>query len=159
MSMFMRAEATRHEMQLLQLGAKVDQINSMLCYVSFDVAGTKVSYVYNVNRKDKYFLERVTPYPMHAGVYDTEEDVVKTISVDIEQFRMANVSHVFDLFVQINQDLHHVAQRFEDLFLYYNVPHPYLDAIMAKSAEMQSLIDEAKAKSERVYTKKDPERL
>lgn len=159
MSMFMRAEATRHEMQLLQLGAKVEQINSMLCYVSFDVASTKVSYVYNVNRKNKYFLERVTPYPMHAGVYDTEEDVVKTIAVDIEQFRMANTSHVFNLFVKINQDLHNAAHRFEDLFLYYNVPHEYLDAILAKSAELQALINEAKTKAQRIYTKKDPKSL
>lgn len=159
MSMFVRAEANRQEMKLRQLGAKVEQINSVLCYVSFDVGGTKVSYVYNLNRKNQYFLERVSPYPLHAGVYETEADVVKTIAVDIEQFQMAHRSNVFDLFVKINQDLHLAAHRFEDLFLYYNVPHEYLDAILAKSAEVQMLIDQAKLKSERIYTGKEPEVL
>lgn len=61
--------------------------------------------------------------------------------------------------MKINQDLHNTAHRFEDLFLYFNVPHEYLDAILAKSAELQALINKAKTKAQRIYIKKDPETL
>ncbi|RKD28979.1 hypothetical protein [Thermohalobacter berrensis] len=159
MRKYMTAEINRHEMVLVQMGAKVDVINSFMCYVSFDIAGTEVAYVYNVNKKNKYYLERVAPYPQPAGTFDTEKDVIDVIKIDIEQFKNAKNSRVFDLFLNVNQEIAKTSRNFEDLYLYYNVPHEYTNKIKSKIKEIQDLIKEARDKSERVYFKKNPDTL
>jgi len=155
----MNPEITKHQMILKQLGAKVDVISSFMCYITFDVEGTKVSYVYNINHKNRYFLERVEPYPEVAGTFNTEEDVIETIKIDIEQFRNAKLSKVFDLFIDINKEMSKTIRSFEDLYLYYNVPRECAESIKDKLKEIQEAIQKAKDKSDRVYFKKDPEYL
>ena len=61
MRRFIDAEITQHTMKLQQIGAKVQVINSKLCYVNFDIGGFKIQYVYNVNKKGNYLLERIKP--------------------------------------------------------------------------------------------------
>lgn len=155
----MRAELNMHEMILSQLGAKVEVINSFMCYVKFDLDGTTVSYVYNINKKDKYFLERIEPYPMIAGTFNTEEDIVDIIKIDVEQFRNAKQSKVFSVLVDINKEITHISREFEDLYLYYNVHKEHRDAIKEKLKEVHEIILDAKKDSERVYFKKDPDIL
>jgi hypothetical protein len=159
MRKYLTAEANMHEMKLRQMGAKVEVINSLMCYVTFDIDGTKVSYVYNVNKKDKYFLERIEPYPQPAGTFETVDDVIEVIKIDIEQFKNAKRSRVFDLFIEINRELAKTSRNFEDLYLYYNVPHEYTDTIKSKIKEIQGIIKKARENSERIYFKKDPDTL
>jgi len=65
------AEVSQHTIKLQQLGAKVQVINSTLCYVQFDLDGVQLQYVYNVNHKGNYFLERIQPYPLAIEEFDS----------------------------------------------------------------------------------------
>lgn len=153
------SEATKHSMKLTQMGASVKQVNGKLCYVTFDLGYITLEYAYNINAKGKYFLERIKPYPLPIKAYDNEDDVIDIIEIDVEQFRNAvNSSHVED-FILISNKLHETIKKFEDLFLYYNVPTEQVALLLKDVEEMNDTIQETKSKSVRVYTKKDPETL
>ena len=156
---YMRAELNMQEMILRQMGADVEVINSYMCYVKFYVEGTKISYVYNVHKKNKYFLERIEPYSQVAGTFNCEEDVVEIIKIDLEQFKIAKKSKVFDYLVDINKEITNVSREFEDLYLYYNVHKEHREAIMDKIKEIHNIIIDAKKENERVFFKKDPDAL
>ncbi|WP_425446132.1 hypothetical protein [Dethiothermospora halolimnae] len=159
MRKYLAAEVNKHRMVLKQLGAKLEVVNSLMCYVTFDLDGIEISYVYNVNRKNQYFLERIKPYSEPAGTFESEQDVIDTIKTDIEQFKNAKKCKVFDLFININKELNKTVREFEDLYLYYNIPHEHADAIKSKLLDVQDLIFEAKKKGKRIYFKKDPKNI
>lgn len=159
MRKYMMAEVDKHQAIFSQLGAKVHVMNSLLCYISFDIDGTEISYVYNVNKKDKYFLQRIKPYPEPVGTFNNENDLVDIVKIDIEQFRNAKNSNVFDDFVEINKKLNQTVRNFEDLYLYYNVPHETIDNIKEKLDSIQDMIKDAKNSCKRVYDKKDPDTI
>lgn len=74
-------EACKHLIELTQLGADVKQINSKMCYVKFTPGEIKLSYVYNINKKGNYFLERIMPYPVPIREFDDESDVIRIIKI------------------------------------------------------------------------------
>ena len=76
-------EAAQHAMKLTQMGANVKQVSGKLCYVSFDLGYMTLEYVYNINAKGKYFLERIKPYPLPIKAYDNEDDVIDIIEIDV----------------------------------------------------------------------------
>ncbi len=153
------SEATQHSMKLTQMGATVKQVNGKLCYVSFDLGYITLEYAYNINAKGKYFLERIKPYPLPIKAYDKEDDVIDIIEIDVEQFRNAvNSSHVNE-FISISNKLHETIKKFEDLFLYYNVSAERVEQLFSDVEKINDTIIETKAKSVRVYTKKEPETL
>ncbi|WP_130807865.1 hypothetical protein [Senegalia massiliensis] len=159
MRKYMIAEADIHSTALRQLGAEIHVMNSLLCYVSFNVKGTKVSYVYNINKKNKYFLQRIKPYPETAGTFSSEDELIKTIKIDIEQFENAANSHHFKEFIEFNKNLNETIRNFEDLYLYYNVPNETVKEIQVELNKMQALIKRTKETSQRVYKKKDPDTI
>lgn len=159
MRKLINAEIMQHTMKFQQMGAKVQEINSKLCYVNFDISGFKIQYVYNVNKKGNYFLERIKPYPMAIKEFESEQDVVDIIEVDIEQFRNAIKSHNIDGFINISRSLNKTLKKFEDLFLYYNIPGIEIENIIGKLEEFEREIDSLESKSERLYFKKEPENL
>lgn len=159
MRKYINAEASQHDMKLIQLGAKVEQINSKMCYVKFDVEGVELVYVYNINKKGKYFLERVKPYPLPIKEYEKESDIIDIIKIDLEQFKNAVHSRNINAFISINSELNKTIKQFEDLFLYYNVPKIETQIILDKIKEIQDEIKKTKDSSERLYFKKDPDNL
>lgn len=159
MKRYIGAEASEHEMKLVQMGAKVEQINSKMCYVRFKLDSMDVDYVYNINRNGRYFLERINPYPLPIREYENESDIIKVIAIDIRQFMNAINSKNFDTFTSINKELHMTIKAFEDLFLYYNVPSMKAEAIMEKIKEIQKEIDVTQRDSERIFFDKDPDYL
>ncbi|SHK43778.1 hypothetical protein [Paramaledivibacter caminithermalis] len=156
---YVKSEASQHDMKLVQLGAKVEQINSKMCYVKFDIEGFELAYVYNINKKGKYFLERIKPYPLPMREFKSESDVINIIKIDLEQFKNAVNSRNIDAFVTISTELNRTIKQFEDLFLYYNVPKIETQIIMGKISEIQKEIANTKENSERVYFTKDPDNL
>ncbi len=110
------AEVSQHTIKLQQLGAKVQVINSTLCYVHFDIEGLEIEYVYNVNHKGNYFLERIKPYPLAIEEFDTEHDLVKLIQSDITKFKNALKSQHVERFIsiakQISKLFRHLKIRF-----------------------------------------------
>ncbi|MDF2531032.1 MAG: hypothetical protein K0R80_362 [Clostridia bacterium] len=156
---YLNFEASQHEMKLIQMGAKVEQINSKMCYIKFVIEGIPVEYVYNLNKKNKYFLERIKPYPLAIRSYENVEDLVKVIDVDIKQFRNLVKSKNVKSFVNITKELIEIIKRFEDLILYYNVPADEVEVIMNKVNEIHEEITKTKETSDRVFHDKDPENL
>jgi len=159
MSRFVDAEIMQHTMKLQQMGAKVQVINSKLCYVNFDISGFKIQYVYNVNKKGNYFLERIKPYSLPIKECESEQDIIDIIEVDVEQFKSALKSHNIEGFINISRTLNMTLKKFEDLFLYYNIPGKEIDNIVEKLEAFEKEIDDLKMKSERLYFKKEPENL
>lgn len=159
MRKYMMAEAVKHDTIFSQLGADVHVMNSLLCYITFDIDGTEISYVYNINKKDKYFLQRIKPYPEPAGTFNSEDELIDIIKIDIEQFRNAKNSNVFNEFIKINKGLNETVRNFEDLYLYYNVPHETIDDIKDKLASIQKMINDTKICCKRVYEKKNPDTI
>jgi hypothetical protein len=159
MRKYINAEVMQHSMKLQQMGAKVNVVNSKLCYVKFDVGGFTVSYAYNVNAKDKYFLERIKPYPLPLRVCENEEDIIDIIRIDLEQFKNAIRSHNINDFIDISRHLSMQLKKFEDLFLYYNIPADEIKTLIGHLENIDEDIERIKSKSERLCFVKEPENL
>lgn len=132
MRQLINAEVSQHTMKLQQLGAKVSVVNSTLCYVNFDISGFVLQYVYNVNHKGNYFLERTKPYPLAISEFDSEHDVVELIKKDVAKFRNALKCHHIDRFIDIARTINRTFTDFEDTFLNYNIPGDKVDKIFKK---------------------------
>ncbi len=156
---YLNFEASQHEMKLIQMGAKVEQINSKMCYIKFVIGSIPVEYVYNLNKKNRYFLERIKPYPLAIRSYENVEDLIKVIEVDIKQFRNVVKSKNVESFLNITKELIGTIKRFEDLILYYNVPAAEVAMIMSKINDINVEITKTKETAVRVFFEKDPEVL
>jgi len=160
MSKYVHTETKQHTMKLLQMGANVKVISSQMVYVSFDITEDfTVSYVYNINKHNKYFLERIKPYPIDLKEFDSTDDVVNIIKIDVEQFRTAVKSHKIHDFIKINRDFHDIILSFEDLFLYYNIGEQCVEKLLVNVKEIKQTIKDARIPSTRVYFGKEPEHL
>lgn len=159
MRRLINAEVLEHTMKLQQMGAKVSTINSKLCYVDFDLSGFKLQYVYNINKKGNYFLERIQPYSLPVKEFESELDVIEIIGIDVEQFKNALKSHHAGEFVDTGRALITVLKKFEDLYLYYNIPTESMNCLMGKLKEFETEITNVKITAERLYFKKDPDNL
>ncbi|MGB9839534.1 hypothetical protein [Thermovenabulum sp.] len=150
---------TVHEMMLRQMGGKVTVFLGKQCHVKFTVEGYEISYVYNINAKNKYFLQRVKPYPMAAGVYEDLKDVVKMIEIDLEQLKEVIKSGKFEKFLDLNKRILDTARNLEDLFFYYKVDEELFDDLLKRIEEIKEKIYQSAIPEKRVYFKKDPESL
>ncbi|MBU0996571.1 MAG: hypothetical protein KKE16_00835 [Firmicutes bacterium] len=160
MNKYVQSETNQHVMKLIQMGADVTVVSGQMVYVSFDInEEIKVSYVYNINKKNRYFLERIRPYPISVKEFETAEDICNIIKIDVEQFRNAVKSHNIHEFININYELHNLILQFEDLFLYYNIDHNTFDEIKTDIEDIHERINKAKEKSKRVYFGKEPDHL
>ena len=156
---YINAEFSQHEMRLIQLGAKVEQVSSKLCYIKFNINNIMIEYVYNINSKNQYFLERIKPYPLPIKSFSQESDIVDIIKVDIKQFKNAVKSKNIESFVEINNELNSIIKKFEDLFLYYNVPSETIFRIKQRIDGLQQDIAESKETAERIFFDKEPDNL
>jgi len=160
MNKYVISETSQHVMKLRQLGASVQVVRSQMIYVVFKFnQDIEVEYVYNINKKNKYFLERIKPYPIPIKEFDTADDIVAIIAIDIDQFKNAVKSHKICDFININKNFHKTMMSFEDLFLYYNVPTKYVSKIKENIKEIDAIIKEATTESVRVFFDKEPENL
>ncbi len=160
MNKYVTSETNQHVMKLIQMGASVTAVSSQMVYVTFDITPEiQVSYVYNINKKNKYFLERIKPYPLPVRAYDSADDLCKIIKIDVEQFKNAVKSHNVYEFIKASRNFHDVIMMFEDLFLYYNVKPEILSKIEHNIKDIFDTIKDAREKCPRVYFKKEPESL
>ncbi|WP_430883495.1 hypothetical protein [Fusibacter sp. JL216-2] len=158
----MSSRLIRHEMckeELKRLGARVLDIQGIMFYVKFKINGTKISYVYHLNKDNTFFLERIKPYTCAIGDYDSEEDVIDTIRVDIKQFKNAMNSSNFESFIEVDQHISKLVRLFEDLYLYYNVSKEDINQVNTEINKVLEMINDVQEKSERVYFEKDPDVL
>jgi hypothetical protein len=140
------AEQDNIDLLLTQMGAKVKSIHGLVCFVSFNINDTEISYVYNVNAKDKYYLQKVLPYPVGAGVFSKPSEIVNYIKKDIGYYKTASNSTIFKDFVDTNLELHKTIHKMEDTFLNYNVPHEKMEEIMVMINQINDILAQVQEK-------------
>ena len=160
MNKYVISEANQHTMKLILLGANVQVVSSKMVYVEFLLENDlKVSYVYNINKKNKYFLERIKPYPLPIKEFSSAEEVINIIELDYTQYKNAANSKNIRDFIELNREFHSVMKSFEDLFLYYNVPKEVLVTMKENVTKVQDLITKATKSYDRVFFEKEPDNL
>ena len=102
---------------LRQLGAtSIKEFNSIMHIAEFDLGdGLIVSYVFNITRHNKYFLQRMQPYAMVHGKFASDQEIIDFITEDLKRFENAKNSHNFDTFLLISHLGHHITENIEQL--------------------------------------------
>lgn len=159
MKKYIKATELHQTMKLRQMGADVEVINSKLCYITFNINDIEVAYVYNINKKNEYFLERIKPYPLPLKAFKSEEDVVDIIAIDIEQFKNLTASKNMNDFISFLKQMKHAVNKFEDLVLYYNISKEDINDFHDMLDKLNKKIDLCKDQSDRLYFKKNPDFL
>ena len=139
---FVSAQQDSIGMTLRQMGASVQEIHGLVCFVRFDLGGTELFYVYNLNADDQYYLQRVKPYPMSAGVFADSAAIAAYIERDVNAFRGAAQSGQFELFVDASRRLAALTQTLEEAFMSCNVPKPAFDRIGNALDAMEGILAE-----------------
>ena len=117
---------------LRQLGAsEIREIrNGILYIIRIEFAeDLHIVYVLDVTKKDKYFLQRVSPYPMSHGRFSSANEVVQFIERDIKKFENATHSNNFNQFLEIADGVTRLSHAMELLFLERNVSKEDMDKI------------------------------
>jgi len=153
------ANELHQTMKLRQMGADIEVVHSRMCYVKFKINDIDLAYVYNINKKNEYFLERIKPYPLPLKAYKSEEDVVDVIAIDVEQFRNVCSSKNVNDFIEFLKQMKLTVNKFEDLILYYNVSKADINEFQDILSDLNKKIDQSKSESERLYFKKNPDFL
>lgn len=141
--------------QLRQLGAvEVTEIKGFLYYIKFNLGDDlEVFYTYNINKKNKYFLQRMEPYPMPRGMFDTEADIVDFITADLKRIKNAKNSKNFELFLKIALKLNQSINNLEDAFLNYNIDKSELINIDENLENLRDYIQSLEGKSKKIDIK------
>lgn len=134
------------DLKLGQMGAtQITKLRSNMYIVDFQLEhGQLISYVFNITKHDKYFLQRMRPYAMVQGKYANTKEITQFIKEDLKQFRTAEGSSNFDEFVDISRKSVQLAQEMEQLFLNYNVDKATLDEMDATLTRMTKHLEELK---------------
>ncbi len=160
MQKYINSETNQHIMKLIMIGANVQVVSGKMVYVKFKLKqDIELSYVYHINKNNKYFLERIKPYPLPLKELESTEDVINTIQVDYEQYKNAVNSHNIKGFVSINNKITETIKSFEDLFLYYNIPSELVEKIETDITSLRDAIKKTSTECNRVYFDKEPENL
>lgn len=121
-------------MNLRQMGASsIKVIGSKMHLVTFELSETvHVSYIYNVTRKDKFFLQRTEPYAIAKGKFADENEIVEFIQEDVAAFRNAAGSRNYEKFSKIGKKLSSMIENVEEMFLSCNVNGELLEDVSAR---------------------------
>lgn len=150
-----RAMGDTIEVRLRHLGAyDIKKISGVLYFVKFQLeSGIEVSYSYNINVKNQYFLQRIKPYPIPEGLFSDEEQIVEFIKQDLEKFKNAGKSKNFEQFVELTATLNQLTKDMEGFFLDYNVESEDLTLLVNELNLVRQTIASAKNHSKHVKLK------
>ena len=133
---------------------KIHHIASHLYYIIFIFEpDIEISYVYNINAKSQYFLQRISPYPLPKGLFSTQDEIIDFIEKDIEKFKNASYSSNFKRFLEFNNTLTHIEQNMEHLFLNFNVPKDSIDLLHEQLTHLNLELQKVKNKSTHIIMK------
>ena len=134
---------------LRQLGAtSIKEFNSIMHIAEFDLGdGLIVSYVFNITRHNKYFLQRMQPYAMVHGKFASDQEIKRKVLklwlffAFSKRFKSAVIKSI------ISHLGHHITENIEQLFLNYNVDADKLesieDSLEESLVEIQSLFEKS----------------
>lgn len=117
---------------LRQIGAtSIKEVRNGILYIAkFQMSDELcVTYVFNVTKRDKYYLQRVEPYPISYGDFEGADEVVGFIRRDIRKFRNAMQSHNFPKFLETANVMGQLSHATELLFLERNVSAEDMDSL------------------------------
>lgn len=134
------------DLKLGQMGAtQITKLRSHMYIVDFTLDnGMKISYVFNITKHDKYFLQRMRPYAMVQGKYADTKEITKFIKEDLRRFRTAEHSTNFEEFVDVSRKGVQLSQELENLFLNYNVDKATLDEMKGTLNRMMLHLEQLK---------------
>ncbi|MGL6174643.1 MAG: hypothetical protein ACRC1P_08565 [Cellulosilyticaceae bacterium] len=146
------AQGDTIETRLRLMGATdVQRVQGILYYVTFAFEdGNEVSYVYNINAKGQYFLQRIKPYPLPEGIFSNVEQVVEFIKRDFKKFKNAKNSSNFPQFLELTNTMNLVSHDMESFFLNYNVDNKYIMQLVEDLESMRRTIEKSKCASEHI---------
>ena len=131
------------KMVMHQLGAtSVQKFDSHMNIVKFQITGDiEVSYVFNITKNNKYFLQRMQPYAITHGKFSTAEEIINFIELDVTKFRNAAKSNNFEKFLKITSCSNNVVSSMDALFLNHNVSSEVMDELIQDIANIRLKID------------------
>ena len=144
------------DLNLNQMGAtQITKLRSYMYIVDFELEnGLMISYVFNITKHDKYFLQRMRPYAMVQGKYADTQEITKFIKEDLKRFRNAEGSSNFSEFVDISRKSVQLAHDLETLFLNYNVDRATLDEMEGTLTRMSMHLEQLKKQLPPIEEKK-----
>lgn len=138
---------------LRQLGAsEIREVrNGILYIIKFEISEQfNVTYVLDITKRDKYFLQRVSPYPMSYGRFTSAGEVIEFIEQDIKKFENAVHSQNFNKFIEIADNVTRLSHAVELLFLERNVSKEDMDRIYDSLYKNIDMLREIKENSEKI---------
>lgn len=119
--MYMNEELIQEKLEEMN-ATKIQKLDSQMYLVNFDLKeDMRISYVFNITREGKYFLQRMRPYSMVHGKFSNEYEVLSFIKHDVEKFQNAANSTNFIKFLEISNKGLQLTEEIENAFLNYNV--------------------------------------
>lgn len=110
------------EILLRQIGAtRITKVKGYLYFIKFKIDDVDITYTYNINHKNQYFIQRIEPYPLGKGVFSHEIEIVTFIKKDLSKFKAAKQLIDFDKFLSLNNKAAYLTTDLENLFLNYDV--------------------------------------
>lgn len=110
------------EILLRQIGAtKITRVRGYLYFIKFKIDDLDITYTYNINHKNQYFLQRIEPYPLGKGIFDKEIEIVSFIQKDLSKFKKAKKLDNFNTFLNLNNAITSLTTDVENLFLNYDI--------------------------------------
>ena len=110
------------EILLRQIGAtKISCVKGYLYFIKFKIDDLDITYTYNINHKNQYFLQRIEPYPLGKGTFDNEIEIVSFIQKDLNKFKKAKKLDNFNNFLNLNSTITSLTTDVENLFLNYDI--------------------------------------
>ena len=119
------------DLKLGQMGAtQITKLRSHMYIVDFTLDnGMKISYVFNITKHDKYYIQRIAPYPISHGDFASADEVIEFVRRDITKFRNAMQSHNFPKFLETAHAMVRFTHAVELMFLERNIPEEDMDAV------------------------------
>lgn len=141
----MKAESVKGdsiEILLRQLGAtKIQKVSGYLYFIKFILDDDfEVLYTYNINAKNKYFLQRIQPYPLPQGAFGDENKLVAFIKEDLKKFKFFKKRKYFNIFLETASKSHKFLRNLDDVYLSHNIENEQNTAEILK--EINQTLDE-----------------
>lgn len=152
--MIMTVRQIKHQTcieKLREIGCTVIAIEGVMFLIKYRLNNKlKLTYFYHLNEDNTYYLERIKPYVIGAGTFNSEEEVVDAIIYDIKQLNNAANSHNFDDFIDFIIKLSESVKAFDDLFLYYNISKEDIQSLYAIINNINLLFSKIKEHSGKI---------
>ena len=136
--------------KLRQLGATdIKAFTSRMHIVNFNLGEELVvTYVFNITKDDKYFLQRMRPYSMVKGMYADQKEIIEFIKDDIERFKKSVELNDVNLYVALNEKINGIYQRMEHIFLHHNINNDILQRMVKNIEKLAVEVEDIHKQSE-----------